>query len=196
MSARSPIERAFDRAVVYRLCARALGFPGPDRLAEVARLARRAAEAVEGPLRSRMAELAAAATVTDDQRAAEEYVLLFDGAVRCAPCEGAAELEFMSALALKEGWAVAEGHHDHADVSRDASAAFLRDHLGRWAPAFAETLRDVSQIDYYRAVAGVLQPWITTDAEALGVVLAPRPPTPAEAAEHAPPTCPMVHGDG
>jgi DMSO reductase family type II enzyme chaperone len=229
MSARSRLQRAFDRAVLYRLCATALGYPAPGHLAEVTRLAH-AAQGAQGPLVSRLAALASAAASAHESQVGAEYVLLFDGAARCAPYEGAygppqmagkaaqladiagfyrafglestgvqpdvedhiaAELEFMSALALKEAWAVAEGHHEHADVSREASAAFLNDHLGRWAPAFAERLNDVSQVDYYRAVTGVLQPWIVADAEALGVVLPPLAPAGADADEHEPFTCPV-----
>ncbi len=49
----------------------------------------------------------------------------------------AVELEFLGFLAGKEAHARAAGRGDRAEECRTMSAAFFRDHLGRWAPAFA-----------------------------------------------------------
>ncbi len=53
------------------------------------------------------------------------------------PDHVACELEFLAVVALKEAYARARSDDAHAAVARDAAAAFLRDHLGRWLPAFA-----------------------------------------------------------
>ena len=97
-----------------------------------------------------------------------------------APSEGqpdvedhiATELEFMSALAVKEAWALAEGHHERADITADAAAKFFGDHLGRWAPSFASELGAATALPYYGAVAALLRAWREAEAAAFG--LAPR----------------------
>jgi TorA maturation chaperone TorD len=109
-----------------------------------------------------------------------------------------AELEFMSALAVKEAWAELEGHADGRAVTRDAQAAFLRDHLGRWVDAFAAGLRAATPLPYYAAAADALATWVGTEVRALAVEptplvgLAPLGPAEADAfacplAEPAPP---------
>ena len=80
----------------------------------------------------------------------------------------AAELEFMSALALKEAFVLAEGDGDGASVTRAAQVAFLTDHLGRWAEAFTVTLRVATPIPYYAAAARLLAAWVLEDVAALG----------------------------
>jgi TorA maturation chaperone TorD len=107
----------------------------------------------------------------------------------------ATELEFMSALAIKEAWALAEDHHEHAETSRDAAAAFLRDHLGRWAPAFATALGATSGLDYYHAAAALVRAWVETDAAGLEVTISPLGPAPADPVEQAPFACPMAPDD-
>jgi DMSO reductase family type II enzyme chaperone len=51
------------------------------------------------------------------------------------------ELEFMSVLAAKEAYAV-EHQFDHEKfaICREAQKKFLREHLGRWTPAFTRRL--------------------------------------------------------
>ena len=51
------------------------------------------------------------------------------------------ELEFLSFIAALRLEAGEAGRHEQAAVCADAEAAFLRDHLGRWFPAFC---RDVA----------------------------------------------------
>jgi DMSO reductase family type II enzyme chaperone len=80
----------------------------------------------------------------------------------------AAELEFMSALALKEAWAVAEERPERVAVTRQAEVAFLSDHLGRWAEAFAAALREATPIPYYAAVADLLEAWVRAEVQAAG----------------------------
>ena len=106
----------------------------------------------------------------------------------------AAECEFMSALAVKEAWAMAEANGEAALVTRAAQRSFLSDHLGRWADAFAGTLREATPLAFYAALADVLSAWVAADVAALDatpVRLSGRPcqdPIQAEDAF----TCPMA----
>jgi DMSO reductase family type II enzyme chaperone len=106
-----------------------------------------------------------------------------------------AELEFMSALALKEAWALAEGHADNAEVARDAQRAFVDEHLGRWGDAFAARVLATAAAGLYTTAARALVAWLHEECTRLAVV-----PTPLEgrAAEddEAPLTCPMAESRG
>jgi len=104
-----------------------------------------------------------------------------------------AELEFMSALALKEAYALGEGESEAAEITRGAEVLFLTDHLGRWAEAFAGEVEAATPLPFYTAAASLLAAWITAEVEALGAspsrVGAPDA-LDAEAAE--PFSCPMA----
>ncbi len=106
----------------------------------------------------------------------------------------AAELEFMSALALKEAYALAEANGDGLAVTRDAQAVFLTDHLGRWAEAFAEAMRTATPLPYYAAAAALLSAWIRAEIERLGVSVTPLLPAAgaAETDDEDAFTCPMA----
>jgi TorA maturation chaperone TorD len=78
-----------------------------------------------------------------------------------------AELEFMSALALKEAWALAEDENERREVTREAQLGFLRDHLGRWAVTFAGELAAATPLPYYAAVADILREWMAAEVRAL-----------------------------
>ncbi len=80
----------------------------------------------------------------------------------------AAECEFMSALALKEAYALAEGDHEGIVVTRAAQSRFVGDHLGRWSGTFADALRDASPLPYYGALADLLGAWMKAEIERLG----------------------------
>jgi DMSO reductase family type II enzyme chaperone len=106
----------------------------------------------------------------------------------------ATELEFLSALGLKEAWALAEDHAEHAEVSRAATTSFLTDHLGRWAPSFSTSLRTASDLPYYQAVADLLAAWLTIDTGALGVIPSPLAPSPLDPEAAEPFDCPEPSG--
>lgn len=205
------MEHALARAAIYRLLGRAFGYPTPPALAELARLATRAAGApgCVPALREPLARFAAAARDADADAVAGEHVFLFDRQVRCPPYESAygeapqmagksaaladiagfyrafglapaetqpdledhvgAELEFMSVLALKEAYALADGHVDGLGVTRDAEARFLAEHLGRWAETFAREVQDASPLPYYTAAAELLAAWIAAETAHLAV---------------------------
>jgi putative dimethyl sulfoxide reductase chaperone len=79
-----------------------------------------------------------------------------------------AECEFMSALALKEAYALAEGDREGVLITRDGQVRFLGDHLGRWAGTFAEALREATPMPYYTALADLLAALVAEDSARLG----------------------------
>jgi len=79
------------------------------------------------------------------------------------------ELEFMNLLAVKESIALQqEGEGEHAQICRDASRSFLRDHLGRWVRPFAEKLEAAAAAPSYSAAGAFLSLWVAHDAATLG----------------------------
>jgi len=76
------------------------------------------------------------------------------------------ELEFLSFLAAKE--AVHAGL-DAAAICREAATTFLRDHLGRWAPAFCSRLERHAGLTVYADLARVLKTWVERDARGRGI---------------------------
>ena len=52
----------------------------------------------------------------------------------------ALELEFVALALSRQRTAMLRGHHEQADVCRDALAKFLRDHLVWWLPTFGRCL--------------------------------------------------------
>jgi hypothetical protein len=85
-----------------------------------------------------------------------------------------AELEFMNLLAVKESIALQEeGQGEHARICRDASRAFLRDHLVRWAPRLGESLAEADGDPIYSAAGRLLGRFIVFDAERIDAEGAP-----------------------
>ncbi|MEN8183792.1 MAG: molecular chaperone TorD family protein [Myxococcota bacterium] len=85
-----------------------------------------------------------------------------------------AELEFMHLLAVKEWVALQEeGEGEHAEICRNASRAFLRDHLARWAPRLGECLEAAGGDPVYRTAGRLLGGFVAFDAERLDVENAP-----------------------
>ena len=80
-----------------------------------------------------------------------------------------AELEFMSLLHLKMALALQRGRSEHARVTRSAMAAFLQDHLGRWAEPFAATLAERGAAPAYRATGRLLSRAVAAECASLNV---------------------------
>jgi TorA maturation chaperone TorD len=80
-----------------------------------------------------------------------------------------AELEFMSLLHLKLALALQRGRPEHARVTRSAMAAFLQDHLGRWAEPFAAALAEGGAASAYRATGRLLAFAVAADYTSLSV---------------------------
>ncbi|OGN85823.1 MAG: hypothetical protein A2X23_13875 [Chloroflexi bacterium GWC2_73_18] len=81
----------------------------------------------------------------------------------------ACELEFLAIVALKEAYALARGDETMAEVCRVAAAAFMRDHLGRWAPAFAGLIQQRAPACGYAALAALAARVVAGHAAELAV---------------------------
>jgi DMSO reductase family type II enzyme chaperone len=80
------------------------------------------------------------------------------------------ELEFMSVLAAKEAYALEhQADDDQRTLCRDAQKKFLREHLARWAPAFARRLTRAATDNTLAALAGFLRDFIVAECERFGV---------------------------
>jgi len=80
-----------------------------------------------------------------------------------------AELEFMSLLHLKLALALQRGRMEHARVTRSAIAAFLQDHLGRWADPFVAALADKDAAPAYRTMGRLLAWTVEADCASFAV---------------------------
>ena len=74
------------------------------------------------------------------------------------------ELEFMCVLAAKEGYAL-DNQLDAAQLEqcREAQAKFLREHLGRWTPAFSRRLAAATQEPALTALAAFTRAFVESD---------------------------------
>lgn len=80
------------------------------------------------------------------------------------------EFEFMSVLAAKEAYALAhEGDGERSALCRDAQKKFLREHLGRWAPAFARRLARAATDEALAALAKFTRDFITAECARFGL---------------------------
>jgi DMSO reductase family type II enzyme chaperone len=80
------------------------------------------------------------------------------------------ELEFMCVLAAKEAYALE--HQLAADQlaqCRDAQKKFLREHLGRWTPAFARRLAAATSEPTMRALAEFTRAFVESECVRFGV---------------------------
>jgi putative dimethyl sulfoxide reductase chaperone len=81
------------------------------------------------------------------------------------------ELEFMSVLAAKEAFAL-EQQLDEEDFALccDAQKKFLREHLGRWTPAFSRRLtRLVTESSVLHALANFTRAFVEAECSRIGV---------------------------
>jgi len=67
------------------------------------------------------------------------------------------ELEFMSVLALKEAYALAEGWREQLEVTREAQRKFVQDHFGTWIDALVEHLHTCEPHPFYAALGEAVQ---------------------------------------
>ncbi len=80
------------------------------------------------------------------------------------------ELEFMCVLVCKEAWALE--HHAEASTlhpGRDAQRQFLREHLGRWTPAFTHRLERLAADTPLAALARLTRRFLQAECARLGV---------------------------
>lgn len=84
------------------------------------------------------------------------------------------ELEFLHVLAAKEAYALERDHGaEKVEIVREATRSYLRDHLGRWAPAFAARLESKARDGFYAGLARLLAAFVADEALAFDVTPAP-----------------------
>ncbi|GMU38683.1 MAG: molecular chaperone TorD family protein [Phycisphaerae bacterium] len=83
------------------------------------------------------------------------------------------ECDFLARLSCLEAEAAVADDAERAQVVADAHHAFLADHLGRWAPAFARQVDDADPDGFFGGVAKILAATIETDAGRRGLSLGP-----------------------
>lgn len=97
----------------------------------------------------------------------------------------ACECEFLLVLARKEAYALERNDPPALEATRQASRLFLRDHLGRWALAFALTLQREDRQGFYRALGELCHAFVLSECGRHGVPVGPdvlrlRSPLPAD----------------
>jgi TorA maturation chaperone TorD len=85
----------------------------------------------------------------------------------------ACECEFMLVLARKEARALARGDTVTAEATAGAARLFLRDHLGRWAPAFGTGLARLDPGGFHGALGRLLTEFVAAECARAGVVAGP-----------------------
>jgi len=81
----------------------------------------------------------------------------------------AVECEFMAFLCVKQAYAEERGDAELAAIAIDGQRKFLRDHLGRWTPAFARRIIDQSHESFYRPLAHLTLAYMTDECRRLDV---------------------------
>lgn len=83
------------------------------------------------------------------------------------------ELEFLAFLARKEAHALETGAGDMRSETVKAERAFLRDHLGRFAPTFARRIIDADAEGFYGALADLCLEFVKAEGVRLGAAIGP-----------------------
>ncbi|HWO41490.1 MAG TPA: molecular chaperone TorD family protein [Candidatus Eisenbacteria bacterium] len=81
------------------------------------------------------------------------FGLEVDASTHERPDHISCECEFLSFLSLKEVYALERGDLETLERTRNAERLFLRDHLGRFMPAFAARLVREQESGFYRLLA-------------------------------------------
>ncbi len=98
------------------------------------------------------------------------------------------ECEFLAFLARKEAYALGREDRAMLDATRQAGRRFLRDHLGRWAPAFGRTLARHDADGFFGALGVLCTDFVTRECARVGIPAGPEwlrlrstalPPVPA-----------------
>lgn len=83
------------------------------------------------------------------------------------------ECEFLCFLALKEAYALERGEASMLEETRKATRLFLRDHLGRFLPAFTKKLVREDPGGFYGLLGGLCHGFVTQECARFGVALGP-----------------------
>ena len=79
------------------------------------------------------------------------------------------ECEFMAFLSRKDAYATERGDGGMAEASRQASRLFLRDHLGRFGPAFARKLTREDRGGFYGILGALCLAFLSAECDRLRV---------------------------
>jgi DMSO reductase family type II enzyme chaperone len=85
----------------------------------------------------------------------------------------ACECEFLMMLARKEARALAAGDEPTREATCGAARLFLRDHLGRWAPALGAGLARLDPHGFYGALGRLLEGFTTAECRRMGAAAGP-----------------------
>ena len=88
-----------------------------------------------------------------------------DIVIKDAPDHIAMELEFMYYLAVKQIEAVKDANLEILQSCQQKQYSFLRTHLSRWLPAFAENVQKNAQTKFYRKLAQLTDVFIQKDLD-------------------------------
>lgn len=83
------------------------------------------------------------------------------------------ECEFLLVLGRKEAYALERDDPAMLDATRRAARLFLRDHFGRWAPAFGRKLAREDRDGFYGALGDLCHVFVTGECTRLGVASGP-----------------------
>jgi DMSO reductase family type II enzyme chaperone len=103
----------------------------------------------------------------------------------------ACECEFMVLLARKEAYALEAGEADTLRRTREAVRYFLREHLGRWGPAFGARLAREDASGFYGRLGALAAAFVIAECARTGVAAGP-PLVRLRSAD--PPDAPMACG--
>ena len=79
------------------------------------------------------------------------------------------QCEFMVVVTRREAYALEEGHGAAAEATRGAARLFLREHLGRWGPAFGQRLGREDPDGFYGALGALGRAFLLAECARMGV---------------------------
>lgn len=83
------------------------------------------------------------------------------------------ECEFLAVLTRKEAYALEQDDGAASEATRQAVRLFLRDHLGRWAPAYGRKLRREDPGGFFGALGSLCADFVTQECAQAGVAAGP-----------------------
>jgi len=97
------------------------------------------------------------------------------------------EMEFLHFLAYKESYALCHDGEEKLQIVVDAEKKFVRDHVGRWAPLFADMASKKAQRGFFMFLCELCKAYIKFDCAYLGVTPQPYKETDYKPATFTPP---------
>ena len=73
------------------------------------------------------------------------------------------ELEFMYFLCLKEAGAWEKSNGEQALEWLEMQQGFLKEHMGKWIPAFCEAVEKASNVQFYRSLAALVRAYVALE---------------------------------